>query len=51
MKDKFSEFIVVGMAFSFIVLVSFLFGYHKGKSDLSHEANDKIFKALKLDTK
>jgi hypothetical protein len=49
MKSSFAEFVTVGMAFSFIVLVSFLFGYQKGKTDLALEANSKITQALKLE--
>ena len=49
MIKAFAEFLVVGMAFSFILLVSFLLGYKVGQDDLTYEANNKISKALKLE--
>ena len=47
--NKIAEFAVIGMAFSFIVLVSFLFGYNHGKTSLMRESNAKILQALKLE--
>jgi hypothetical protein len=47
----FSDFVVAGMAFCFIILLSFLIGHKVGRESLTEEANTKIYQALKLGRK